>query len=511
MRLILHQSFPLGRFHATPWRVNPFDDPCGEWPPSPWRLVRAVVARWYQWRRETSEAINLKQLDDLIRALCESSYSFHLPSQALQGRPIRQYQPVEFGWAPPPKKNKPIPRMRTYSTSLVQDNYWSVPCEDEDAVWWFIDGEIWTPDLVEALDRCLERLTYFGRAEAFTRMKRATAQAPQPNCEPRDEASTSASVRVLFPLRDATRADIERTTDDPLSASRTIPPGAKWMHAEIPPRAASRERRFVFTARADCHLIQMAVGWNVAPETRSIVRLTARYRSAVIRELILIKTEGRCRNWSAAPKPVRSAVSDMLGKDAEGSPSKVHHHTEFLSWGESGTPTRLLVWRGARPFDADEQQAILRAAEQEISWAARGQDSDAWKVRLIPLDSAVPHPRGFDGKYETTWRSLTPYVPPRHYLRSGKLRGSESIAAQIRRELRLRGMPESEHVNIEEMREATWVAVHVPARQSQARAFLGDRRGYWLQLTFPTPVAGPLRLGHSSSFGLGLFSPVDPL
>jgi CRISPR-associated protein Csb2 len=30
MRVVLKQIFPLGRFHATPWRVNPFDDPYGE-------------------------------------------------------------------------------------------------------------------------------------------------------------------------------------------------------------------------------------------------------------------------------------------------------------------------------------------------------------------------------------------------------------------------------------------------------------------------------------------------
>jgi len=53
----------------------------------------------------------------------------------------------------------------------------------------------------------------------------------------------------------------------------------------------------------------------------------------------------------------------------------------------------------------------------------------------------------------------------------------------------------------------TWVAVHVPLRKT-AGPTLGDRRGYWLRLTFPQPIVGPLRLGNSSSFGLGLFKPV---
>ena len=46
MRVVLRQRFPLGRFHATHWRANPFDkELAGEWPPSPWRLTRAAVSR----------------------------------------------------------------------------------------------------------------------------------------------------------------------------------------------------------------------------------------------------------------------------------------------------------------------------------------------------------------------------------------------------------------------------------------------------------------------------------
>ncbi len=101
MKIILHQVFPLGRLHATPWKVNPFDDPYGEWPPSPWRLVRAVVARWYQWAREAEPPPSPEELDALVRALCTSTYSFHLPVHARRGYPLRQYHPVELEMSPP--------------------------------------------------------------------------------------------------------------------------------------------------------------------------------------------------------------------------------------------------------------------------------------------------------------------------------------------------------------------------------------------------------------------------
>src|SRR5690606_30591957 len=101
--------------------------------------------------------------------------------------------------------------------------------------------------------------------------------------------------------------------------------------------------------------------------------------------------------------------ADMVGKDANNQPLKGHRHTEFLVWGEDGQSTRLLVWRGSRAFDAEEQEAILLAAARDVSWAAAGSDADEWKVRLIPLDRDVPAPPGFDGQGSSVWESVTPY------------------------------------------------------------------------------------------------------
>ena len=40
MALAIEQYFLTGRFHATRWNQNPFEDSHGEWPPSPYRLLR---------------------------------------------------------------------------------------------------------------------------------------------------------------------------------------------------------------------------------------------------------------------------------------------------------------------------------------------------------------------------------------------------------------------------------------------------------------------------------------
>jgi len=500
--VILRQEFPLGRFHATPWRVNPFDDPYGEWPPSPWRLVRAVTARWYQWVREEGKTPDLEQLKRLQGALCKSTYRFYLPLEARKGNPLRQYHPTKFGWHPAEKGK---PGKREYGRSLVQDNYWCVP--PEASVWWFIEGNDWNDELKSVLEKCLERITYFGRAETLTRIRLVERSGEiTANCI-LTEQRTDGTVPVLVPCPEATREDIERTTDDPLAAKQTIPPGARWLYAKRPNPPASRECRRVPERRLECHLMQFAIGWNVAPERRAIVRLTARFRGAVIRELLRLKTNSTVSGWTKASRDVREAIAEMTGKDADGQPLKGHQHAEFLVWCEDSQPTRLLVWRGSRAFDAEEQEAILAAAKRDVSWAAAGPDSDEWKVRLVPLDRAVPPPPGFDGQLSKVWESVTPYVPPRHYLRGGKVRAGESIAEQVRREVQQRKI--AEDVQVELLGTPQWVAVHVPPREATKREFIGDRRGQMVRLRFDKLVVGPIRLGHSSSFGLGLFRPVE--
>lgn len=207
----------------------------------------------------------------------------------------------------------------------------------------------WTDELRTLLTQCLERMTYFGRAETLTRVRIAdsTTDTPTPNCTLIGERTTG-TVPVLSPLKDATRDDIERTTDNPEAMKRTVPPGAQWLYAVRPPRLASRERRRLPAHRPGCHLMQFAIGWKVRSDPRAIVRLTSRFRGAVLCELLKLKTGDPSATWTRVGHTVRESIADMAGKNANDEPLKGHRHTEFLAWCQDRRPTRLLVWRGSR-------------------------------------------------------------------------------------------------------------------------------------------------------------------
>jgi CRISPR-associated protein Csb2 len=509
MQLVLRQTFPLGRFHATPWKAFPYDDPHGEWPPSPWRLVRAVLARSYQLGRELPGAAceQLRPLREaLVHAFATSELAWKLPAFTWRGPGLRQYHPAEFKRVPASAK---LPGMMAYNTTKVLDNFWLTAGDGagdnqhEAAVWWLMDGAHWTPELLEHLDACLARMTYFGRAESITEIHRV----PDAPAFPANGISrlliqrTGSAAPVLTLKPDATLLQVEASTDEPAVAEATIPPGSRWMFVERPKRPHARTPAQPRVELPPTSLVQFALGSNVAPRYRDAVRLTERFRARVLGSFTHLLTGDAKAMWNDAPEEVRAQTLLLSGRNADRKPLEGHRHAFFLLHGEPDKPTRLCVWR-SELFTDLEQRAILAAAQTPLPLTYKG---DPWTVNLVPLDKLVSPPPGFGGIPSRKWKSLTPYVPPRHvYDRRGRLKPGDAVSDQLSEELTLRGC-NTAGLGCE-VAKAGWVKTHQPSR-SRDKASNTDKLGYAVTLTFSEPVPGPFVLGQSCHFGLGLFVP----
>ncbi len=64
--LSLRLTFPWGRYYAHPWGLNPARLREAEWPPSPWRLLRALAAGWF---RANSGQVPTRELFTLLENL----------------------------------------------------------------------------------------------------------------------------------------------------------------------------------------------------------------------------------------------------------------------------------------------------------------------------------------------------------------------------------------------------------------------------------------------------------
>src|SRR5438093_10082948 len=72
--LIIELTFLSGRFHATPWGRH-VNEGVPEWPPSPYRLVRALFDAWKRKRPDWSDA----RVEPILAVLASAPPSFALP------------------------------------------------------------------------------------------------------------------------------------------------------------------------------------------------------------------------------------------------------------------------------------------------------------------------------------------------------------------------------------------------------------------------------------------------
>ena len=74
MTVVITIHFLNGAYHATPWGKH-VNEGIPEWPPSSWRLLRAIIATWKNTKPELSTETVLPILEKLARSLP----SYHLP------------------------------------------------------------------------------------------------------------------------------------------------------------------------------------------------------------------------------------------------------------------------------------------------------------------------------------------------------------------------------------------------------------------------------------------------
>ena len=510
MPLFLEQRFPLGRFHATRWRQSVFEDSFGEWPPSPWRLLRALAARWIQYCRETGDE-DSEARDMLLNTLGCVPPDFFLPPHSWRPKSVaRQYHRTALEWTAKDKKESAYKKPMS---TLVYDRFQAVP--PTSSIYWFWDSVILTMEQRKLLFELTRRITYFGRAESCCQF-RLLDKLPSdviPNCRLVEERSATANpVLVPAPKEPLDLDSLLAATDANGVAGMTAPSSATWYYAQIPEQPKlSRPKPMPKRYSTEIHGIQFAVGGHAYPTVRDWVRVTSWFRGRVLKNLA---RQLRVKSFGDLPDEMRSRFSGISGKDTSGTRLTGHRHAYFALYpDEQGYPTRLVCYRTS-PFLEEEIEAMHSSSRYPFGWRKTHDaplSRNDWQVQMVPLPLQTPLPSGFDSESSANWVSATPFVPPgrRHRFRNGKLRAGETPAALAAKLLEKAGFP---NCRVQAVREKShqWLSVHEPAGERIHRlqtTTRNVREGCYLRLTFDEPVQGPICLGHSSHYGMGLFVP----
>lgn len=534
--IALSFRFLAGRFHGTPWGRH-VNEGAVEWPPSPWRVLRALVATWKRTLPDLSQEV----VEPILRKLASSPPEFVLPP-ASTGH-TRHYMP----WF----KKGPDDRTKVF------DAFVTVSREVMLSVCW-PDVSLDSPQS-ETLGRILTNLNTLGRSESWCEATLQDAVEIPEGCE--------TSVRCCVPLngcdvppdRDIVRllcADADsafkgdRFTDcsgrkpkrtaplyDPdwhlcaetlwLHKERwSDPPGSCWIQYARPKdcfKIEYRRRPRLPVVSSTIQVARYALDSNVLPlvtETLPVAETARRY---------LMGTYGRLvwrRLHDDEPYPKEPALRPksrvFSGKDNQGVHLTGHSHAYYLPTDEDGDG-RLdhLTVCAAKGFDCDEQHALDRLRELRVG------QGDRQPLRLLLLH------RGTLDEYKSgplrtsrVWISATPYLATRFAKTRGRDRvdlGSPEVRMaflieDLRQQLKVTSLDrDTRQVQIEPVSDPNGVfkiADHLrPIQFKRYRHKSSDDGGHRLagafRLTFPTAVSGPICLGHSSHFGMGLFTPAE--
>jgi len=229
-----------------------------------------------------------------------------------------------------------------------------------------------------------------------------------------------------------------------------------------------------------------------ALESKVMPQVTA---SLEIAERVRIKLMGIHKRIVGDPALVSPKFS---GKQA-GKPMSGHRHAYVLPLDQNGDG-RLdhLLIRCHEPFSQSE---LLALDQLNSLWQSDGKPD----IRCTPL--LFGNISDVFKKSATTFRSATPFVPPRHY-RHGRGEFKEWLKAEVRRECEFHRLAQPisvdfvDKLTVKRGRDFRWLEFRRSRKDEAAQI------GYGFELKFEQPEM-PFALGYGSHFGLGLFLPVE--
>lgn len=483
--LTLSFEFLAGRYHATGWE-HQVNEGTVEWPPSPWRLARALVAASYKVHPAPSPELLLRILEPLL-----DPPSYVVPA-ATTGH-TRHYMPTD---------DKP---------TKVFDAF-VAPAGRLEVHW---PNAVLDAEELHALDHILPALTYLGRSESWTSARRVEVPAAPFNCVP--AADGSLQLWAVEPPKDylAWRERFEADQSALPRKQRREAPADWWavLHADSgrlykdgwsrPPGSRSVRYRF---APASIEAPRRHVRPAVLPTV-------ARFElsSAVLPRLTAALSVGdRVR---AALLHHSDGLQVFVGRDAAGQIAQGHGHAWFLPSDDDadGLLDHVVVY-AREGFD---RAAVLAIERLRRVWGHGGHD-----LELVLTGLGTPEDLGRIGRdvrsptrspqlgRARVWESLTPFVPTRHTkIRGGVVR--DAPAEQVVRLLEAQRFPRAlvQPLEPHEITPPSPVPPIAWYRFQRLRTRGGGRRAatgaFGFRVRFEEQVTGPIALGYGAHQGLG--------
>ncbi|MEP9417647.1 type I-U CRISPR-associated protein Csb2 [Gordonia sp. VNQ95] len=481
--------FPLGRYHATPWDAAA-NTGYVEWPPSPWRVMRALVAVAHS---------RFIDVDDTVALLGRLGNPSAFESAPVTMGSTRHYMPDI--------KHRTDDRG---DTDLVIDSYVSIAQQRSGPdlqIHWDVDL---AEDELKLLTALVENLPYLGRSESVC--EAAVAEKPaQPDSTWWRIGAVGDQVdraELLGADGAPSRSDLEASPTMVRTKLRKVfPPGTRLLGyaRESSDLSSARPRRSSRLSSDPITTIRLELHGIASVRMRDFLMPTDLAHSAVRKALHALDGDPE--------------IAAIIGKDGTDPRQQGHDHLHVVALPDDsrgrrfggGAPIRSLLLWAPRGMSSE---AVGRICEIDRLWTPdRVTENSIPTQRLLVAGlgdvSDIAPETVFDGEGATTWVSATPYFPVRHRKRRTV---RDWIKVDLNKELGYRAATagvEVVDVEVDETRATVSDLVRFRRRRLREQR-QNARRGFAVRVTLSRPVNGPLMLGQLSHFGAGLFIPAAP-
>lgn len=535
--IALSIRFLAGRYHATPWGRH-VNEGVPEWPPSPWRILRALISSWKRTMPEICE----DKVQSILSELLEAP-KYRLPPASLAH--TRHYMPWDKDW----------PQKREASKTMVFNTFVAVS-KDEPVIVCWPNAEL-DEEHRALLSGILGNVSYLGRSESWCSLELVEDDAVFAyngwadgeaffNVCPLGAESPGEDYKTVSVLAPSKNLDMSQPLDDshPLlvrtvtlreGLSRIDPPGSVWVEYARPRDCFEPRYKAMITGvdEGPVKVVRYLIDGRVLPRVLDTLNVASVARVAAMS--VYGGVEGR-----------KSEV--LSGKASDGKPLSGHGHAFYLPSDEDGDG-RLdhLTLYAPNGFDGGHRVS-LGGLDRIYGYGLSGE------LRLMLLGMYEEPDVSSGGELfglSSTWVSATPYLLTRYpKLSDGRrwrtipmpdrltIQAPEKLGvyptkehllldygvlpdlsmlqrdgpvAQLLLSCRRRELPEVVMVEpVPEYRRSGYTYRWIEFkryRRGISRPVMG--RGYGFKVRFKESVRGPLAIGYGCHHGLGLFRPDD--
>ena len=469
--------FAAGRYHGTPWGRH-VNEGVPEWPPSPYRLLRAL---YDVWQRKCS-GLPEKEIRKVLEALAAAAPRFTLPDAV--STHTRSY--LSANAKDPTDKNLVL------DSFLVFDQphacYLSWPELDL------------SPASQLTLQDLLSNLNFLGRSESWVEAELWLNPVEGPHsCNPAGEAESDGELISVAcaspPAEHKGKANwldaLTFSTSDLLKDKASSPPLLRQVRYARSQGAIQTDPIPRFVRRsANIQAVLLGLDATVLPMVTTTLEVA---------EQIRVRLMGAHKRRMGNDETRVSSV--FSGKTPNGARRLDHGHVYILPLASlrpdrAGRIDRVLIVNPSEVFDPTELDAIRGVRELH-------QRDGKPEVRCVVTwqgsrEESADHTRAY------VVVSKTPFVPPHHWRKGRDFR--QFLVQQAERECRNHRIAAApSKVDMLQCLPGLFDVIEYRRNRKDDPV----RPGYALRLTFPEPVLAPFSIGYGAHFGLGQFGPEE--